>query len=137
MSLNEIFLKKSEKINDIIIFYTNISKISEYIDNEIYIEYIDKILENSLENYWKWIIDSTELEYKNINHINKIISIVSIISKKYSEKILQIDIINPVWNIFNTIYFFAKFFINKELKKKIRIINYSLDIEENQNLIDF
>ena len=137
MSLNEIFLKKSEKINNVIIFYTNISKISEYIDNEIYIEYIDKILENSLENYWKWIIDSTELEYKNINHINKIISIVSIISKKYSEKILQIDIINPVWNIFNTIYFFAKFFINKELKKKIRIINYSLDIEENQNLIDF
>jgi len=137
MSLNEIFFKKSERINDVIVFYSNISKISDYEDNENIIQYIDKILEENSENYWKWIIDTTDFEIKNIKIINRIIVIVNTISKKYSENLLQIDIINPVWNFFNIIYFFGKLFINKELKQKIRFIHYNLDIEENQNLIDF
>jgi hypothetical protein len=137
MSLNEIFFKKSERINDVIVFYSNISKISDYEDNENIIQYIDKILEENSENYWKWIIDTTDFEIKNIKIINRIIVIVNTISKKYSENLLQIDIINPVWNFINIIYFFGKLFINKELKQKIRFIHYNLDIEENQNLIDF
>jgi hypothetical protein len=159
MSLNEIFFKKSERINDVIVFYTNISKISDYKDNGVFhnshtpvsphpgqflpesaenlIEYIDKILEENAENYWKWTIDATNFEIKNIKIINRIIVILDTISKKYSKNLLQIDIINPICNFFNIIYFFGKLFINKELKQKIRFIHYNIDIEENQNLIDF
>jgi hypothetical protein len=137
MSLNYIFFKKSEKINDVIVFYTNISKISIFIDIEIVLDFIDKILEDNEENYWKWIIDASKFDFKDIKNINKISSIVNMISKKYSENLLQIDIINPIWNFFNIIYFFSKYFIDKEMRQKIHFINYNLDNDENHNLIDF
>ena len=137
MSLNDIFFKKSEKINDVIVFYTNISKISIFEDIQMVLDFIDKILEENAENYWKWIIDASKFDFIDIKNINKISSILNIISKKYSENLLQIDIINPIWNFFNIIYFFTKFFIDKEIRQKIRFINYNLDNDENHNLIDF
>jgi hypothetical protein len=131
MSLDEIFFKKNETINNAILYYTNISKISLLDNNKNIVELIDKILEKQLENYWIWIIDISEVKIKDCKNISKFILITNMISNKYSKNLLQINIINPRFNFFNIIFFFTKLYLDNNLKKKINIVNYLENDDDN------
>jgi hypothetical protein len=118
-SLNEVFVKDNLKY-----YYTCPSKAKLYYDSKSIINHYEGVLSEIPENIsWIWIFDSIDFNINHFLQIDVCIQLAQLISRKFSNNLEKIIIINPS-NYISITYEIIKPFLNKKVKSIIEL-NYN------------
>ena len=86
-------LIKYEETSENVVYYTCASSATNNEINGILIHY-DGVLGETKDKYWIWILDLKGFSMKNFLEIGNTISIIKLISDKYSENLQKIIVMN-------------------------------------------
>lgn len=116
-------LTEITEYNDTIYYYTCPSKAKLYFDAKSIINHYDGVLSEIPENkQWVWIFDSNDFRMKHFLQIEVGIELAKLISRKFSNNLKKIIIINP--NIYiSSVYSLVYPFMNEKLRSIIEM-NY-------------
>jgi len=94
-------LKKIHSQNEVIVYYTCPAEASKYYDNEGICNHYDGEFSTIPENnLWMWVFDCSGFEFKHVCEYQVGLDLANLITKKYSDNLQKICIINPNWYIY-------------------------------------
>lgn len=116
-------LTEITEYNDTIYYYTCPSKAKLYFDAKSILHHYNGVLSEIPENkQWVWIFDSNDFRMKHLLQIEVGIELAKLISRKFSNNLKKIIIINP--NIYiSSLYSLVYPFMNEKLRSIIEM-NY-------------
>ena len=113
------FRKISEK-NGIHVYYTNPVKSRLYYDTDGILKHYDNALKQVQNKKWSWIFDGEGFDLKHAMEVKTGIGIAKILTEKYADNLVEINVINPTWHI-KTMLNVIWPFLSNETKQKIKI----------------
>jgi hypothetical protein len=99
--------------------YTRPAKASKYNDIEGILEHYDGVL-SELEGDWIWVFDSKGFQMKHLLEVQVGIQLAKLITRKHSQNLKKIVIINPTWYI-RAVLDIVNPFLTKHVRELIQI----------------
>ena len=121
---NYSFKKISDK-NGVVTYYTKPTNGIKYTNNNQILEHYNIAFASIGDKKWMWIFDSEGFSLSLVLDSQPgtgIVGIANLLMGKYGDSLLEIKIINPTWHI-RTLLTAMWPFLNKQLKKKIKILD--------------
>jgi len=114
-----------EEINSVLVFYTCPTKSNK--DDFV------TIMDNTLSSHgsdviWKWVIDTQGFGIAQAGEMPLALRIINLIKTKYINGLIQVEIVNPTWQV-HTMLFIIKSFLDETAIGKIRIREGTVDYE--------
>lgn len=125
-------LTKIVEKDNILYYYTCPAKAKLYFDANGIVNHYDGELSQIPKNKeWIWIFDGNEFNLNHFLQINVAIELAKLITKKFSDNLKKIIIINPTFYI-SSIYNIIKPFLNTKI---ISIVEINYEIKTIDNVI--
>lgn len=115
-----------EEINSVLVFYTCPTKSNNKDD-------FVTIMDNTLSSHgsdviWKWVIDTQGFGIAQAGEMPLALRIINLIKTKYINGLIQVEIVNPTWQV-HSMLFVIKPFLEEIIIEKIRIREEPVDYE--------
>jgi hypothetical protein len=126
--------KRINETESMIFYYTSPAESSKYYDASGIVQHYDGEL-STINKKWTWIVDCSGYELKHLMQPSVGIGLGKLISKKYSNSLDKICIINPNWYIYSMCSIVWPF-LSKKIREKIIYDNEKFKFQENKNNIE-
>jgi len=111
-------LRKISEKNNTTIYYACPAEASKYYDCSGIIHHYDNELQTITTEKWIWVMDCNGFDMKHLMQAQVGIGLGELISKKYSENLEKIYVINPNWYIYSMTSIVWPF-IGKKVRSRI------------------